>query len=65
MIGKEVDILLLMCGMDLCVECVVVINEKVFGKCICDLYFKECYDVVIFCFNCVGVELVVSSDVSL
>lgn len=52
-------------GIDLCVECVVVINENVFGKCICDLYFKECYDVVILCLNCVGVELVVSGDISL
>lgn len=54
-----------MCGIDLKVEWVVVINEKVLGKKICDLYVKQCYDVVIFWFNWVGVELVVSSSVSL
>lgn len=52
-------------GIDLRVERVVVINENVFGKRIRDLYFKERYDVVISRLNRVGVELVVSGDISL
>ncbi|WP_348250114.1 TrkA C-terminal domain-containing protein, partial [Salmonella enterica] len=47
------------------VERVVVTNEKVLGKRIRDLHFKERYDVVICRLNRAGVELVASSDASL
>lgn len=52
-------------GTDLRVERVVVTNENVLGKRICDLHFKERYDVVILRLNCAGVELVASGDISL
>ncbi|ENW7583748.1 putative transporter [Salmonella enterica] len=64
-IGKEVDTSLSTRGTDLRVERVVVTNEKVLGKRIRDLHFKERYDVVIFRLNRAGVELVASSDASL
>ncbi|EDI5424745.1 putative transporter [Salmonella enterica] len=64
-IGKEVDTSLSTCGTDLRVERVVVTNEKVLGKRIRDLHFKERYDVVISRLNRAGVELVASSDASL
>ncbi len=47
------------------VERVVVTNEKVLGKKIRDLHFKERYDVVISRLNRAGVELVASSDAGL
>lgn len=52
-------------GTDLRVERVVVTNEKVLGKRIRDLHFKERYDVVISRLNRAGVELVASSGASL
>ncbi|HCK8848168.1 TPA: putative transporter, partial [Salmonella enterica subsp. enterica serovar Typhi] len=52
-------------GTDLRVERVVITNEKVLGKRIRDLHFKERYDVVISRLNRAGVELVASSDASL
>ncbi|EAA7245809.1 putative transporter [Salmonella enterica] len=64
-IGKEVDTSLSTRGTDLRVERVVVTNEKVLGKRIRDLRFKERYDVVISRLNRAGVELVASSDASL
>lgn len=64
-IGQEVDTSLSTRGTDLRVERVVVTNEKVLGKKIRDLHFKERYDVVISRLNRVGVELVASSDASL
>ncbi|ECG8591968.1 putative transporter [Salmonella enterica subsp. salamae] len=64
-IGKEVDTSLSTQGTDLRVERVVVTNEKVLGKRIRDLRFKERYDVVISRLNRAGVELVASSDASL
>ncbi|ELJ4221368.1 putative transporter [Salmonella enterica] len=64
-IGKEVDTSLSTSGTDLRVERVVVTNEKVLGKRIRDLHFKERYDVVISRLNRAGVELVASSDASL
>lgn len=64
-IGKEVDTSLSTRGTDLCVARVVVTNEKVLGKRIRDLHFKERYDVVISRLNRAGVELVASSDASL
>ncbi|MFQ3465010.1 TrkA C-terminal domain-containing protein, partial [Escherichia coli] len=47
------------------VERVVVTNEKVLGKKIRDLHFKQRYDVVISRLNRAGVELVASSHASL
>lgn len=64
-IGKEVDTSLSTRGTDLRVERVVITNEKVLGKRIRDLHFKERYDVVISRLNRAGVELVASSDASL
>ncbi|EHU4270475.1 putative transporter [Salmonella enterica] len=64
-IGKEVDTSLSTRGTDLRVERVVVTNEKVLGKRIRDLHFKERYDVVISRLNRAGVELVATSDASL
>ncbi|EAZ8022660.1 putative transporter [Salmonella enterica] len=64
-IGKEVDTSLSTRGTDLRVERAVVTNEKVLGKRIRDLHFKERYDVVISRLNRAGVELVASSDASL
>ena len=64
-IGQEVDTSLSTRGTDLRVERVVVTNEKVLGKRIRDLHFKERYDVVISRLNRAGVELVASSDASL
>ncbi|MFC6123605.1 putative transporter [Citrobacter bitternis] len=63
--GQEVDTSLSTRGTDLRVERVVVTNEKVLGKRIRDLHFKERYDVVISRLNRAGVELVASSDSSL
>lgn len=34
-IGDEVDVFVMILSGEICVECVVVINEKVFGKKIC------------------------------
>lgn len=64
-IGKEVDTSLSTRGTDLHVERVVVTNEKVLGKKIRDLHFKQRYDVVISRLNRAGVELVASSHASL
>ncbi|MGS9453220.1 putative transporter, partial [Salmonella enterica subsp. enterica serovar Infantis] len=61
-LGKEVDTSLSTRGTELRVERVVVTNEKVLGKRIRDLPFKERYDVVISRLNRAGVELVASSD---
>ena len=64
-IGQEVDTSLSTRGTDLKVERVVVTNEKVLGKRIRDLHFKQRYDVVISRLNRAGVELVASSHASL
>ncbi|AEG96315.1 TPA: putative transporter [Klebsiella aerogenes] len=64
-IGKEVATSLSTRGTDLKVERVVVTNEKVLGKKIRDLHFKQRYDVVISRLNRAGVELVASSHASL
>ncbi|WP_417637958.1 putative transporter [Klebsiella aerogenes] len=64
-IGKEVATSLSTRGIDLKVERVVVTNEKVLGKKIRDLHFKQRYDVVISRLNRAGVELVASSHASL
>ncbi len=64
-IGKEVSTSLSTRGTDLKVERVVVTNEKVLGKRIRDLHFKQRYDVVISRLNRAGVELVASSHASL
>lgn len=64
-IGKEVSTSLSTRGTDLKVERVVVTNEKVLGKRIRDLHFKQRYDVVISRLNRAGVELVASSHTSL
>ncbi|WP_312310551.1 putative transporter [Atlantibacter sp.] len=64
-IGKEVETSLSTHGTELRVERVVVTNEKVFGKKIRDLQFKQRYDVVISRLNRAGVELVASSNASL
>ncbi|WP_330986008.1 MULTISPECIES: putative transporter [Enterobacterales] len=63
--GKEVETSLSTRGTDLRVERVVVTNEKVLGKKIRDLHFKQRYDVVISRLNRAGVELVASSNASL
>lgn len=42
----------------------MIISEKVFGKRIRDLHFKERYDVIISRLNRESVELVASRDVS-
>lgn len=64
-IGKEVETSLSTRGTDMKVERVVVTNEKVLGKKIRDLHYKQRYDVVISRLNRAGVELVASSNVSL
>lgn len=64
-IGMEVSTSLSTRGTDLKVERVVVTNEKVLGKRIRDLHFKQRYDVVISRLNRAGVELVASSNASL
>ncbi len=64
-IGKEVATSLSTRGTDLKVERVGVTNEKVLGKKIRDLHFKQRYDVVISRLNRAGVELVASSHASL
>ncbi|EPM0859941.1 putative transporter [Klebsiella aerogenes] len=64
-IGKEVATSLSTRGTDLKVERVVVTNEKVLGKKIRDLHFKQRYDVAISRLNRAGVELVASSHASL
>ncbi|EOD8952899.1 putative transporter [Klebsiella aerogenes] len=64
-IGKEVATSLSTRGTDLKVERVVVTNEKVLGRKIRDLHFKQRYDVVISRLNRAGVELVASSHASL
>ncbi len=64
-IGKEVETSLSTRGTDLKVERVVVTNEKVLGKKIRDLHYKQRYDVVISRLNRAGVELVASSNASL
>ncbi|ENZ7683143.1 putative transporter [Klebsiella aerogenes] len=64
-IGKEVATSLSTRGTDLKVGRVVVTNEKVLGKKIRDLHFKQRYDVVISRLNRAGVELVASSHASL
>ena len=64
-IGKEVETSLSTRGTDMKVERVVVTNEKVLGKKIRDLHYKQRYDVVISRLNRAGVELVASSNASL
>lgn len=64
-IGREVETALSTHGTDLCVERVVVTNEKVLGKKLRDLDFKQRYDVVISRLNRAGVELVASSSAAL
>ena len=64
-IGKEVETSLSTRGTYLKVERVVVTNEKVLGKKIRDLHYKQRYDVVISRLNRAGVELVASSNASL
>ena len=64
-IGKEVETSLSTRGTDLKVERVVVTNEKVLGKKIRDLHYKQRYNVVISRLNRAGVELVASSNASL
>ncbi len=64
-IGKEVTTSLSTRGSDLRVERVVVTNERVLGKRIRDLNYKQRYDVVISRLNRAGVELVAGSGASL
>ena len=64
-IGQAVATSLSTRGTDLKVERVVVTNEKVLGKKIRDLNFKQRYDVVISRLNRAGVELVAGSGASL
>ena len=64
-IGQQVDTSLSTRGTDLRVERVVVTNEKVLGKKIRDLHFKQKYDVVISRLNRAGIELVASHNASL
>lgn len=64
-IGKEVETSLSTRGTDMKVERVVVTNERVLGKKIRDLHYKQRYDVVISRLNRAGVELVASSNASL
>lgn len=64
-IGKEVATSLSTRGSDLRVERVVVTNERVLGKRIRDLNYKQRYDVVISRLNRAGVELVAGSGASL
>ncbi|MEA9391952.1 putative transporter [Acerihabitans sp. TG2] len=64
-IGQQVDTSLSMQGTDLRMERVVVTNEKVLGKKIHDLHFKQQYDVVVSRLNRAGVELIASSNASL
>ncbi|VFS88146.1 putative transporter [Raoultella terrigena] len=64
-IGKEVSTSLSTRGTDLKVERVVVTSEKILGKKIRDLNYKQRYDVVISRLNRAGVELVASSHASL
>jgi len=64
-IGREVETALSTHGTDLCVERVVVTNEKVLGKKLRDLDFKQRYDVVISRLNRAGVELVASNSAAL
>ncbi|WP_413729874.1 putative transporter [Sodalis sp. RH22] len=64
-IGQQVDTSLSMQGTDLRMERVVVTNEKVLGKKIRDLNFKQKYDVVVSRLNRAGVELVAGSHASL
>ncbi|MEO3991347.1 putative transporter [Pseudocitrobacter cyperus] len=64
-IGKEVETSLSTRGTDMKVERIVVTNEKVLGKKIRDLHYKQRYDVVISRLNRAGVELVASSHATL
>lgn len=64
-IGQQVDTSLSTRGTDLRVERVVVTNERVLGKKIRDLHFKQKYDVVISRLNRAGIELVATSNASL
>lgn len=64
-IGKEVATSLSTRGSELRVERVVVTNERVLGKRIRDLNYKQRYDVVISRLNRAGVELVAGSGASL
>jgi Predicted permease len=64
-IGKEVETSLSTRGTDMKVERIVVTNEKVLGKRIRDLHYKQRYDVVISRLNRAGVELVASSHAAL
>ena len=64
-IGKEVSTSLSTRGTDLKVERVVVTSEKILGKKIRDLNYKQRYDVVISRLNRAGEELVASSHASL
>ncbi len=64
-IGQQVDTALSTHSTDLRMERVVVTNEKVLGKKIRDLNFKQKYDVVISRLNRAGVELAAGSHASL
>lgn len=64
-IGREVATSLSTRGSELRVERVVVTNERVLGKRIRDLNYKQRYDVVISRLNRTGVELVAGSGASL
>ncbi|MBJ3817004.1 putative transporter [Shimwellia pseudoproteus] len=64
-IGKSVETSLSTQGTDLRVARVVVTNEKVLGKKVRELHFKQRYDVVISRLNRAGVELVAGSGATL
>ncbi|AFJ45149.1 putative transporter [Shimwellia blattae] len=64
-IGKPVETSLSTRGTDLRVARVVVTNEKVLGKKVRELNFKQRYDVVISRLNRAGVELVAGSSATL
>ncbi|WP_257284288.1 putative transporter [Endozoicomonas sp. SESOKO1] len=64
-LGEEVDASLTTKGTELRTSRVVVTNEKVLGKKLIDLKFKQRYDVVVSRLNRSGVELVPNRDASL
>ncbi|WP_419833306.1 putative transporter [Endozoicomonas atrinae] len=64
-LGEEVDASLTTKGTELRTSRVVVTNEKVLGKKLIDLKFKQHYDVVVSRLNRSGVELVPNRDATL
>ncbi|WP_422459536.1 putative transporter [Endozoicomonas sp. ALB115] len=64
-LGEEVDASLTTKGTELRTSRVVVTNEKVLGKKLIDLKFKQRYDVVVSRLNRSGVELVPNRDATL